>query len=70
MMVKIVALFLVAMAVLALFGRLRLRGLRLPPRSRGAALRAPAPVICLQCGTPIPGPGTCACGAGRPDGKG
>ncbi|MGQ0567050.1 MAG: hypothetical protein ACT4OK_18570 [Gemmobacter sp.] len=69
MLIKIVALFLVAMAVLAFFGRLRLGWFRLPPDKRRAAPRMAAPVVCIRCGTPIPGPGNCPCGAARP-GKG
>lgn len=70
MLVRAVLLFLLAMAVLALFGRLRFpgtRGTRL--RKPDAAPRLPAPVICIRCGTPIPGKGACACGAPRPPGR-
>jgi hypothetical protein len=70
MLVKVIALFLVAMAVLALFGRLRFPWRRLPPGSQRSAKGLPAPVICIRCGTPIPGPGDCPCGAARPPGKG
>lgn len=63
MLVRVVLLFLLAMAVLALFGKLRLRGLKKPGAPRQ---RLPAPVVCIRCGTPIPGKGACACGAPRP----
>lgn len=53
MLVKIITFFLIFMAVLAFFGRLRLR------RKRGADLRR-----CPRCGAPIVGRGGCACGAG------
>jgi hypothetical protein len=66
MLVKVILLFLIAMMALAVFGRLRFPGRRLPPGK--AAPRLPAPVICIRCGTPIPGPGNCACGAARPQG--
>jgi hypothetical protein len=68
MLVKVILLFLVAMAVLAVFGKLRFPTARLPPGK--PASRLPAPVICIRCGTPIPGPGNCACGAARPKAKG
>lgn len=63
MLVKIIILFLLAMAVLAMVGRLRLpRGKPKPPRVKG-------PVICGKCGSYILGDGPCACGA-RPGKKG
>ena len=68
MLVKVILVFLIAMMALAVFGRLRLPRHKLPPGN--AAPRLPAPVICIRCGTPIPGPGNCACGAARPPGKG
>ena len=68
MLVKVIALFLVAMAALAVFGRLRFPGHRLPPGPGKTAPRLSAPVICIRCGTPIPGPGNCVCGAARPKG--
>jgi hypothetical protein len=68
MLVKVILLFLVAMVALAVFGKLRFPAARLPPR--GPAPRLSTPVICIRCGTPIPGPGNCACGAARPKGKG
>nr|WP_038650852.1 hypothetical protein [Roseibacterium elongatum] len=45
-MVKIVTLFLIFMAVLAMFGRLRLPGL--PGLKRGKGL--PKPRVCPDCG--------------------
>ena len=53
-MVKIVTLFLVAIAVLAMFGKLHL--LRRRPK---------APVTCLRCGRPLIGKGPCDCGDQR-----
>ncbi len=70
MLVKVVLVFLVAMMGLAIFGRLRIPRRKLPPGAGKAAARVAAPVICIRCGTPIPGPGNCACGAARPGGKG
>ncbi len=59
---KVVTLFLLAMAVLAFMGRLRLPGrkTKAPPRMKG-------PVICGKCGSYILGSGPCACEA--PSGK-
>ncbi|GGL54049.1 hypothetical protein [Wenxinia marina] len=54
MIVKVVLLFLVFMAVLAMFGRLRLPGL--PPKLGGK---------CPDCGRPRLGKGPCPCKAGR-----
>lgn len=68
MLVKVILVFLIAMMALAVFGRLRLPRFKLPPGK--ATPRLPAPVICIRCGTPIPGPGNCPCGAARPPGKG
>ncbi|WP_167767108.1 hypothetical protein [Jannaschia formosa] len=48
MLVKIVTLFLIGMAVLAMFGRLRM------PRLRGRA-------TCRDCGAPRVGRGPCPC---------
>ena len=53
MIVKIVTLFLVAMAVLAMFGRLRL------PGTRGRLSKR-----CRACGAPRVGRGPCPCGKG------
>ena len=50
---KIVTLFLVFMAVLAVFGRLRM------PR-----IGRPAGTKCRKCGRPRIGRGPCPCGAG------
>jgi hypothetical protein len=55
MLLKIVVLFLVAIAVMAMFGRLRLPG----PR-RGKDL-PPKPRKCPDCGAYIVGRGDCAC---------
>ena len=55
MLVKIVALFLVFMAVLALFGRLRF-----PGQARLAAAKCP------DCGRFRIGKGPCACKKGQP----
>lgn len=62
MLVKIVTFFLLGMAVLAMFGRLRL-----PGRKKPSAPRVKGPVICGKCGSYILGDGPCACGA--PSGK-
>lgn len=51
MIVKIVILFLIGMAVLAMFGRLRYPGRK---RRRSAE--------CARCGMPRVGPGPCRCG--------
>lgn len=53
MIIKIVTLFLIAMMVLAMFGRLRFPG---KPKER-------RPTKCPKCGCPIIGKGPCACGA-------
>jgi len=58
---KIITLFLVVMAVLAVFGRLRFPGLGRGPKRLGAA-RCPA------CGRPRIGKGPCDCGQGAPGG--
>ncbi|MCA8883651.1 MAG: hypothetical protein KDA50_07885 [Rhodobacteraceae bacterium] len=54
MMVKIVSLFLIAMAVLAMFGRLRL------PGKTGMTGRK-----CPDCGTYLVGRGPCPCKKGK-----
>ena len=53
MLVKIVLLFLVAMAVLAMFGRLKLPGLRRKDARR-----------CRNCGRFLIGKGPCECRKG------
>lgn len=60
MLVKVVTLFIVAMAVLAIFGRLRFPSAitRNLPR-RGAV---PGPRKCAQCGRYLIGKGGCDCG--------
>ena len=55
MIVKIVTLFLIFMAVLAMFGKLRLPK-NLPGRSRLSTRRCP------ECGRLRIGKGPCACG--------
>ena len=57
MLIKGVTLFLIALAVLAMFGKWRLR---LPGRDRRADL-PPMPKKCRACGAPIIGKGPCAC---------
>ena len=54
MMMKIVALFLVVMAVMAMFGRLRF-----PGQSKLASMK------CRHCGRYRIGSGPCSCGEGR-----
>ncbi|MGD9918211.1 MAG: hypothetical protein AB7U46_09340 [Paenirhodobacter sp.] len=53
MLIKGMTLFLVAMAVLAIFGKLRLPHARKTPR---------AGATCPACGRPKIGPGPCPCG--------
>jgi hypothetical protein len=55
--VKIVTLFLVVIAVLALFGKLRMPKLPGPARR----MRMARPATCRQCGSPIVGKGPCPC---------
>ncbi|MEM7642892.1 MAG: hypothetical protein AAF366_10225 [Pseudomonadota bacterium] len=55
MLVKIVTLFLIGMAVLAMFGRLRF-----PGRAKLRSLRGK----CAACGAPRVGRGPCPCGKG------
>ena len=55
MILKIVSLFLVFMAVLAMFGRLRMPRIGLS-RPKGK---------CSACGRPRIGRGPCPCGKGR-----
>lgn len=53
-MVKVITLFLVFIAILALLGRLRMPGFRLPRRK--SAKR------CERCGRPLIGRAACECG--------
>ncbi len=57
MILKGVVLFLAFMAVLAMFGRLRMPRLPRPDLRR----RLGATPRCKRCGTPIPGGGDCPC---------
>jgi hypothetical protein len=61
MLVKIVTFFLVGMAILAAFGRLKVRR-----RRAKAAPTAHRPGKCRTCGAPLVGRGPCPCGAGGP----
>ncbi|NNU79664.1 hypothetical protein HMH01_04340 [Halovulum dunhuangense] len=56
-MIKIVTIFLIAMMILAIFGRLRM------PRLPGARKLTKLPRVrkCKACGAPIPGKGPCVC---------
>lgn len=58
MIVKIVSLFLIGMAVLAMFGRLRLPG----PGGRKIAFGRSKSAKCPQCGRHRIGSGPCPCG--------
>ncbi|MGR3484208.1 MAG: hypothetical protein ACU0BF_02605 [Paracoccaceae bacterium] len=58
MIVRVVLLFLIFMAVLAMFGRLRIPG---ADRARARLERAK----CRACGRFRIGPGPCDCGKGR-----
>ena len=53
MILKIVTLFLIGIAVLAMFGRLKLRMPRALVRSK-----------CKSCNAPLIGTGKCPCGRG------
>ncbi|MEM7709416.1 MAG: hypothetical protein AAF264_01430 [Pseudomonadota bacterium] len=55
MLVKIVTLFLIGIAVLAMFGRLRFPGQARLTRSKGK---------CPSCGAPRMGRAPCPCGKG------
>ncbi|MBD3625481.1 MAG: hypothetical protein HUJ24_08905 [Rhodobacteraceae bacterium] len=57
MIVRAVLLFLIVIAVMGMFGRLRLP--RLPRRGAGRAL--PKARKCPDCGAVIPGKGPCPC---------
>lgn len=59
MLAKIVALFLVFMAVIAMFGKLRLPGQKHLDRLRGRRLNAET---CPACGRHKIGRGACPCG--------
>ena len=59
MIVKIVFLFLIGMAVLAMFGRLRVPALR----RAGEKMKLMKVQTCRKCGNPNPGGGRCLCGA-------
>ncbi len=63
-MMKVVSLFLVVMAVLALFGRLRVP--RVSVRKKPKAIDTHK---CPECGAFIVGKGPCPC-SGENDGKG
>lgn len=56
-MVKFVTFFLIAMLVLAMFGRLRV------PGTKGRGLKKPGK--CPRCGRYRIGPGKCDCEGGR-----
>jgi hypothetical protein len=58
MLVKIITFFLIFMAVLALFGRLRL------PRPRRKDDLPPKPRKCPDCGAYLIGKGPCRCKGG------
>ncbi|MDP2739561.1 MAG: hypothetical protein Q8O82_12885 [Pseudorhodobacter sp.] len=60
MLFKIATLFLVAMAVLAMFGRLRFPG-ALRRRLPGKPGTLTKPVPCRKCGRYSIGPGPCDC---------
>ncbi|ARE40255.1 hypothetical protein RGUI_2114 [Rhodovulum sp. P5] len=60
MIIKIVSLFLIGMAVLAMFGKLRLPG----PVGRRIAFRRAIPAKCPHCGRHRIGGGPCPCGKG------
>jgi hypothetical protein len=64
MLLRVVMIFLLVMAVIAMFGKWRTRG-KLPPKAK--ADKIPGPVICGKCGSYIIGKGDCACGAPRKD---
>lgn len=57
MLVKAVTLFLIAMLVLGMFGKLRLPRVRGPKRKQGIA----KPGKCPTCGSYIIGAGPCRC---------
>jgi len=57
MIIKAVSLFLIGMVALAMFGKLRLPGLR---RTTGK-LKPGRVKTCPKCGAPNPGGGRCLC---------
>ena len=57
MLVKAVTIFLIAMMVLAMFGKLRMPKLPRPGRRKGITSAGK----CRNCGAPIPGKGPCPC---------
>lgn len=70
MLTKIIVLFLIAMAVLAMFGGLRRRGRsrRLPPPAGRPGLARPR--LCPSCNSLVVGRGPCPCGAEGGAGRG
>jgi hypothetical protein len=60
MLIRVVVLFLLAMAVIGLVGGLFRKRLPPPPRDARARL-PPAPVICARCRNPVVGSGPCPC---------
>ena len=65
MVTKIIALFLLAMAVLAMFGRLRF-----PGTGKGKPKAAAKPAKCPTCGAYRIGKAGCACSSDKPKHKG
>lgn len=62
MIIKIVTFFLIGMAVLAMFGRLRMpKSIRQIGQRRRKDL-PPKPKPCKRCGAPRVGKGPCPCG--------
>ncbi|WP_172326685.1 hypothetical protein [Mangrovicoccus sp. HB161399] len=57
-MIKIVTFFLIGIAILAMFGRLRLPKLPRPPKGNS---KLKAPRRCPRCGGFIVGSGPCNC---------
>lgn len=66
-MIKVFSLFLVAMAVLAVFGRLRFPGLG---RRAGRRPKPLGAAQCPACGRPRIGKGPCDCGHDATSGGG
>ncbi|PRY23835.1 hypothetical protein CLV78_104328 [Aliiruegeria haliotis] len=62
MLVKIVTFFLIGIAALAMFGRLRWPGAA-RRRDKGGP-RPPKPRKCKACGSYVVGKGPCPCGKG------